>query len=140
MLMAGRRTEAAELAAEALGLGARLIVALNDALILGAAWLMYDLGLKEELAGLLSAKALSPWVRASAAICAGEFDRAASELEEIGHRPGAAYARLRLARKLVEEGRRAEADVALNRALAFYREVGARAYVREGEALLAASA
>ena len=37
-------------------------------------------------------------------------------------------------------GRRAEADVQLERALAFYRSVGATAYVREAEALFAASA
>jgi len=49
-------------------------------------------------------------------------------------------ARLRAAKQLVEEGRRAEADAELNRALAFYREVGATTYVREGEALLAESA
>jgi hypothetical protein len=41
---------------------------------------------------------------------------------------------------LVEQGRRAEADEHLHRALAFYRSVGATRYVREGESLLAASA
>jgi hypothetical protein len=41
---------------------------------------------------------------------------------------------------LVDAGRRAEADVQLGRALAFYRGVGARRYVLEGETLLAASA
>ena len=35
------------------------------------------------------------------------------------------------------EGRRAEADAELKRSLAFWRSVGATAYVREGEALLA---
>ena len=59
---------------------------------------------------------------------------------DIDFRPGEAYARLRVARQLVEEGRRAEADVQLQRSLAFWREVGATRYVREGEALLAASA
>jgi len=58
----------------------------------------------------------------------------------IGSRPGEAYARLRAARELVEQGKRAEADAELNRALAFWREVGATRYVREGEALLAESA
>jgi hypothetical protein len=61
-------------------------------------------------------------------------------LEEIGYRTGEAYGRLRAAKQLVEEGRRAEADAELNRPLAFYREVGATTYVREGEALLAESA
>ena len=38
------------------------------------------------------------------------------------------------------QGRRAEADEQLQQALAFYRSVGATRYVRECEALLAASA
>ena len=40
----------------------------------------------------------------------------------------------------VADGRRAEADVQLQKALAFYRSVGATRYIREGEALLAATA
>jgi hypothetical protein len=51
-----------------------------------------------------------------------------------------AFARLQAPRVLTERGERAEADVQLRKALAFYRSVGARAYVREGEALLAATA
>jgi class 3 adenylate cyclase len=47
---------------------------------------------------------------------------------------------LREPSELVSAGRRAEADEQLRRALAFYRLVGATRYVREGEALLAASA
>ena len=50
------------------------------------------------------------------------------------------FFRLRAAEQFVAEGRRAEADVQLRPALAFYRGVGATRYVREGEALLAASA
>ena len=66
--------------------------------------------------------------------------RARRRVGEIGYRPGEAYARLRAAKELVEEGKRAEADAELNRSLAFWREVGATRYVREGEALLAESA
>jgi hypothetical protein len=51
-----------------------------------------------------------------------------------------AYTRLAASRDLVEQGRRPEADEQLQRALAFYRAVNASRYVREGEALLAASA
>ena len=53
--------------------------------------------------------------------------------------PDEASARLCAAEALVREGRRAEADVELNLALAFWRSVGATAYVREAEALLAAA-
>ena len=42
--------------------------------------------------------------------------------------------------ELVAEGRRAEADIQLQKALASYRSVGATRYIREGEALLAATA
>jgi hypothetical protein len=89
---------------------------------------------------LVQGRAELPWAVAAGAICAGDFRRAAEVLAGIGYRPGEAYARLRAARQLVEEGRRAEADAELQRSLAFWREVGAKRYVREGEALLAASA
>ena len=48
--------------------------------------------------------------------------------------------RLRGAEALVQAGRRAEADAMLQQALAFYRSVGATRYIREAEALFAASA
>jgi hypothetical protein len=51
-----------------------------------------------------------------------------------------ASARLLLAGALLQEHRRSEADVELQRALTFYRSVGATRYIREGEALRAESA
>jgi hypothetical protein len=109
-------------------------------LIVDAAWLMHDLGLQDAFLPLLEASTATPWVQAASAICSGELRRATDLLDEIGYRTGEAYARLREAKQLVEEGRHAEADMELSRALAFYREVGATTYVREGEALLAESA
>jgi class 3 adenylate cyclase/tetratricopeptide (TPR) repeat protein len=140
LLEEGRRDEASTLAAEALELGPRLVALANDVVIVDAAWLMRDLGLQRDFASLLEASLATPWVEAASAICSGELQRAADVLGEIGYRTGEADARLRAAKQLVEEGRRAEADAELSLALAFYREVGATAYVREGEALLAASA
>jgi hypothetical protein len=61
-------------------------------------------------------------------------------LEQIGSKPEEAYARLRAADALVRNGRRADADTQLQRALGFYRSVGATRFVREVEALLAATA
>jgi hypothetical protein len=55
----------------------------------------------------------------------------------IGSRVDEALARLRAAELL---GRGSEADVQLQKALAFWRSVGATRYIREGETLLAASA
>jgi hypothetical protein len=61
-------------------------------------------------------------------------------LGEMGDLPREAKVRLRAAAALVASGRRAEADEQLGRALAFFRSVGATRYIREGEALFAASA
>jgi tetratricopeptide (TPR) repeat protein len=82
----------------------------------------------------------SPWLRAAVAYVAGDPSSAADVYRELGALPEEARARLRAAELLVREGRRAEADVELERALAFWRTAGATAYIREGEALLAASA
>jgi class 3 adenylate cyclase len=81
----------------------------------------------------------TPWRRAAAAYASGDFLGAAEQYASIGALPEEAYARLRGAEVLVQEGRRAEADAELEQALAFCRSVGATAYVREGESLLAAA-
>jgi tetratricopeptide (TPR) repeat protein len=80
------------------------------------------------------------WIEAACTIAAGDFGLAADQLEQIGSLPDEAAVRLRAASELREQGRRAEADPQLRRALAFYRSVGATRYIHEGEALLAASA
>ena len=139
-LEAGRRDEAEALLNKALEFGERLVSVLNDTLIVETAWLAHDLGRGEDYAALLGSWQHFPWAEAAQAVCAGEHRRAADVLERIGCRPAEAYARLRAAKRLVEEGRRAEADVELQASLAFWREVGATRYVREGEELLAASA
>ena len=123
-----------------LDLGDRMAQVLNDSALAAAAWAAYDLGRAEEFAALLNTGARGSWVTAARAICAGDFRAAADTCEAMGYRPGEAYARLRAAKQLVEGGRRGEADVQLRRSLAFWRDVGAARYVREGEALLAASA
>jgi hypothetical protein len=51
-----------------------------------------------------------------------------------------AHDRLWLAEVLVQQHRRAEAEVELQRALAFYRSVGATRYLRQAEELLTRSA
>jgi hypothetical protein len=71
------------------------------------------------------------------AYASGDYAGAAEILRRTGSKPEQAEARPRAA---VGEGRRAEADEQLQQALAFYRSVGATAYVGECEALLAASA
>jgi hypothetical protein len=103
------------------------------------AWTLSAAGRGAELAGALEPYS-EPWAGAGVAFARGDPARAAAICAEIGGLTQEAYARLAAARLLVEHGRRAEADEQLNRALAFYRSVGASWYVRQGEALLAASA
>jgi class 3 adenylate cyclase/tetratricopeptide (TPR) repeat protein len=99
------------------------------------------LGRSEELVEAASRSSSTfPWLEAAAAYAAGDFAGAGDVYERTGALPEEAYARLRAARALVEAGRRAEADVQLERSLGFWRAAGATAYVREGEVLLAASA
>jgi hypothetical protein len=71
---------------------------------------------------------------------AGAFEEAADILADMGVIPEEAFVRLRAAEVLLDAGRRAEAAAQLQRALAFYRSVGATAYIRDGESLFAASA
>jgi class 3 adenylate cyclase/tetratricopeptide (TPR) repeat protein len=103
-------------------------------------WTLAAVGRGAELADALDRLPEIPWARAGAAFGRGDPVTAADVCAEIGAVTQEAYARLCAARHLVERGRRAEADEQLHRALAFYRSVGARRYVREGESLLAASA
>jgi tetratricopeptide (TPR) repeat protein len=102
-------------------------------------WLLAALGRAADLDTTLTDDD-SFWAEAARAIVSGDFGRAADLCAEIGVAPDEAYARLRAAEALAAAGRRAEADSQLERALEFYRSVRATRHIREGEALLAASA
>ena len=105
------------------------------------AWVAVTLGRASDLVEVMEPEPFkSPWLRAGLAVTSRDFRAAADLFEGMGIFSHEAFFRLRAAEQLVEEGRRAEADEQLKRALAFYRSVGATRYVREGEALLAASA
>jgi class 3 adenylate cyclase/tetratricopeptide (TPR) repeat protein len=80
-----------------------------------------------------------PWLQVARAVARGELVYAADRLAELDCATVEAAVRLRAAARLVAE-RRAEADVQLQKALNFYRSVDATRHVREGEALLAATA
>jgi class 3 adenylate cyclase/tetratricopeptide (TPR) repeat protein len=99
------------------------------------------LGRGAELAELLHRpRTPTLWLQAAAAVAAGDYNHAADLYTQIGSQPDEAYARLNAAKQLVTAGRRTEASGALKRALAFFRQVNANGYLREAEALLAASA
>jgi class 3 adenylate cyclase/tetratricopeptide (TPR) repeat protein len=74
---------------------------------------------------------------ASGLVYRGKTAAAADLYERIGTDEEAAATRLLAAEQLVGEGRRAEADVQLHKALAFYRAAGATRIVRDAERLLA---
>jgi class 3 adenylate cyclase/tetratricopeptide (TPR) repeat protein len=82
----------------------------------------------------------NPHVDAAECFLAADFVAAAEIYERLESRPAAAFCRLEAARAAAAAGRPAEANDQLGQALAFYRSVGATRYIREGEALLAATA
>jgi hypothetical protein len=98
------------------------------------------LGRRDEARRWLGNSQNSPWFDVARALIDQEFVRAAESLDSMGAARSAALARLRAAQEFVKAGRRAEADDQLRRALSFFRSVGATRFIREGEALLAASA
>jgi class 3 adenylate cyclase/tetratricopeptide (TPR) repeat protein len=77
---------------------------------------------------------------AAQAIIDGRLVEAANVLTEMGRFAAAARVRLRAAETLATQGRRTEANEQLDKALRFYRSVGATRYIREAEGLLAATA
>jgi class 3 adenylate cyclase/tetratricopeptide (TPR) repeat protein len=100
-----------------------------------------ELGRQGELEALIAnARMPTRWADAAAAYAADAYAEAAEIYADIGALPDEAHARLRAAEALVVAGRRADADAQLQQALAFYRSVGATAYIREAEGLFAASA
>jgi len=104
------------------------------------AWTLTALGRGRELIDVLPLQADVPWVRAAEAFAVGDVGRAADICAAVGARTEEARDRLWLAEALIEPDRRAEAGSELERALSFYRSVGATRYVHQGEALMAADA
>jgi tetratricopeptide (TPR) repeat protein len=118
------------------GVGARL-----DGLI-EFAWVADRIGmggvLRECLGELEPATSL--WLKAGREILDGQFEAAAATFDEIGSVPDEAEARLRAGQGLLVEGRRAEAGEQFERALAFYRSVGATRWASRCEQPFADSA
>jgi class 3 adenylate cyclase/tetratricopeptide (TPR) repeat protein len=107
--------------------------------VVRATLLCLDLGRAPSVPGREDDPRRTPWSNAAHAIASGELVAAAGILESTGARTFVAAVRLRAAQRAAAEGRRQEAAELLAPALAFYREVGASAYVREAEAMLAAA-
>ena len=96
-----------------------------------------ELGETSKLREILATLPPSPGHRAMVAILDGRFVEAAELYAETGILLFEAEARLRAAEQLLSAGRAAEGEVQLEKALAFYRSVGATLFVERGEALLA---
>jgi hypothetical protein len=80
------------------------------------------------------------WLAAARAAMDGRFEEAAEVFARMPFRHAEACARMRAADRLVEAGRRAEADAQRRQALALWRSVGATRYIRQAETLFAATA
>jgi tetratricopeptide (TPR) repeat protein len=101
----------------------------------------HDLGVRDRIVEILSLGSEdNPWQQAVLATVNGDFGRAAEIYLRMGARTQAAEAQLNAAHALIDEGRRQETEVELQKALAFYRSVGATFFIRRAEALLPASA
>jgi tetratricopeptide (TPR) repeat protein len=139
--VASRRDRAVPLAREflkALSRGVEMHAAVVSLPTFASAALRLDLA--QELVDSLADHPRTPWTEAVLSYAQGDFLAAAKILHRIGSKPEEAEARLRATEQLMAEGRRVKADGQLRQALDFYRSVGATHYVRECDALLAASA
>jgi hypothetical protein len=103
------------------------------------AWTARALGRGEEALAVLADSQVA-WVRAAAAFASGDIGLAADVCAHMGAATEEAHDRLSLAEVLVQQHRPAEAEVELQRALGFYRSVGASRYLRQAEELLIRSA
>ncbi|MDX6509924.1 MAG: hypothetical protein QOG81_1676, partial [Gaiellaceae bacterium] len=139
--LAGNRKKAEPLVAECVAvLAAQEDIGFAVTDLPTLAWSAVEHGRGEELAKLLGRYERWPWARAARVYCERRPLEAAEICATIGALPIEAYTRLRAAEQLVAQGRGAEANDQVRRALAFYRSVGATAFVRRAETLLPASA
>jgi len=102
------------------------------------AFTLHALGRSQSLREAASgAPTASRWLEAASAVASGELSRAADLYAAIGSLPDEAFARLGAAQGLVDAGSRGQAEPQLARALELFQRIGASAYLREAEALLA---
>jgi tetratricopeptide (TPR) repeat protein len=102
----------------------------------GLAAAAYELGVAAELEERITGPMSTPWTDAALAELRGDFTTAAGLYGEIGVLFTEALARMRAARQLAADRRNTEADEQLERALAFWRPVGATRYIRQAESLM----
>jgi predicted ATPase/class 3 adenylate cyclase len=98
------------------------------------------LGVEDEVRRALEPAPDAPFERVARAGAKGDHSQAADLAAAMGSPTLEAIHRLAAAEALLSDGRRDEAEAELERALAFYRSVGATGHLERGETLLTASA
>ena len=138
---AGRRQEADVLGDELSRIFAPALEIAYAFDVLDVAFALWELDRPiDELADSAAAHPARVWHQVGAMIVRGELVGAADRLGDLGAHTLEAYVRLRAAEQLGGEGDASKAEAQLERALEFYRSVGATYFVRRGETLLAATA
>jgi hypothetical protein len=95
------------------------------------------LGIRDELRELVELSPEGPWKDLTLAAAQGNLVRAGDLYAQMGAPTFEALARLLGGEDLIDAGRRAEGEAEIEKALAFYRSVGATFFVQRGERLLA---
>jgi class 3 adenylate cyclase/tetratricopeptide (TPR) repeat protein len=133
-VLLGRQDEARALASETIALARENVEMTNAAneLVMVAR----RLGVREELREVIELSPEGPWKNLTSAGARGDLARAADLYASFGCLAHEASARLFGGEEAIEDGRRAEGEAEIERALDFYRSVGATFLVARGEALL----
>jgi class 3 adenylate cyclase/tetratricopeptide (TPR) repeat protein len=131
----GRQNDAAASAHELLSL-LRERPSFPSFWVMDVAVVLAELGRGGELVEASARAPATRWLEAASAYVAGEPERAADLCAAIGALPEEAYARVEAAGAAFADGRRLDAEDQLERALEFYRRVGAASYCRRAEGLL----
>jgi tetratricopeptide (TPR) repeat protein len=97
------------------------------------------LGIRDELRELVELSPEGPWKDLTLAAAQGDLVRAGDLYAQMGAPTFEAVARLLAGEELLETGRRAEGEEQLEKALTFYRSVGATFFIQRAERLLAAA-
>jgi class 3 adenylate cyclase/tetratricopeptide (TPR) repeat protein len=133
----GRKEQARPFARETVEI-AKAVPALP--MLVEPAWFAADLGVEEEQRALLETLPASPWRDGALAVLNGDFERAAALYEQAGADFAAALARLHGAEAAARSGDQPAARRLADRALPLLQAIGATAYLRRAESLLAATA
>jgi tetratricopeptide (TPR) repeat protein len=131
----GRTQEARELIREDLAIARAYSYAANWSIALAICFSHLAADLAEEMRKVLEPAPAGPWKDLALVCLDRDFVRAAEIWAEADSRTWEALLRLRAAEELIEGGHRAEGEDQLEKALSFYRSVGATFFLERGEAL-----